>query len=839
MKEPVGYDKLPHRGAGSAAGAGDLSAKPVLLRQRMPGRNSRQRKAVAALFSCGIEEVFMKRLFLSLIFSLCLAGTAFGAEFPIADPAELAGKNLGVATGSVQAIWAPEDFPDAQEVYCTNFADGTLALETGVIDALYGSDMPFRYIIAEKQDLTLLMTRDEEIRVASIFQKDAEGDLLRERFNEYLARMRESGTLARLEEKWLDGPEEIRRFDDPSEPPDVNGKLMISSQSGCTPLDYMKNGEMVGFEIEVVREFCREMGYQPVFYDTTFDGAIVGVNTGKYDMGAAGLMITEERARSVNFSEPMCVCRGALLVKKGTMQGRPGKAASGESASGETAGQPMAVLSEFDGKRIGVQPGTTQDVTITKTFRNPQVTYYTTFSDAVAALKTGLIDGYFGEDAMLRYAVGYTEDFTVLSAGDDDVAIAPVFQKTERGEKLRGQYNTFLEELRKNGRLEEITRKWFDGPEDVRCMDTSELPDVNGTVIIATEVGYAPFEYMKDGQLVGLEIELQREFCRKYGYRPTFMNTSFDAILMGVSTGKFDIGASGLSVTPERADTVSFGDPFAASHSAILVRSDGGWTGTDTGTAVLTGAESGSGAVREKTDLITSVRAGIHRTFIEEGRWKLFVSGIGVTFLITMLSVLFGTVAGFGLYLLCRNGNRAANTVVKAVAWLVSGMPLVVFLMVLFYVVFAKSGYSGTTVAIIGFTIVFALTMFHLMESGEKAVSPGQKEAAYALGYSDMSTFLRIILPQAARHFLPSYEGEVVSLMKATAVVGYITVMDITKISDVVRGRTYDALFPLLAVVAAYFLLAAIYRAAVRLVMKKVDTRNRPHEKIMKGVEIR
>lgn len=358
-------------------------------------------------------------------------------------------------------------------------------------------------------------------------------------------------------------------------------------------------------------------------------------------------------------------------------------------------------------------------------------------------------------------------------------------------------------------------------------MDTSELPNINGTVIIGTEIGYVPHEYIKDGKLVGLETELLREFCKTYGYSPVFYNAPFDSIIVGVYTGKFDIGASAITITEERAKTVNFGNQFLTCYPSLLVKRDGGWTGTD---IVKIDKNNFDGL---------NFIAGFNRTFLEEDRWKMFVNGAVVTFLITLFSVIFGTAMGFGIYLLCRNGNRFANTIVNAVDWFITGMPLVVFLMVLFYIVFAKSDLSGMSIAIVGFSIVFSLTMFHLLKLGEGAIDLGQKEAAYALGYSDIDTFLRIILPQAANHFLPYYKGEVVSLIKATAVVGYITVMDITKIGDVIRGRTYDAVFPLLAVVVVYFLLSGIFEVVIKLVMKKVDTKSRPQSKIMEGVEIR
>ena len=507
----------------------------------------------------------MKRIFSSLILaltlSLALAANTFAAEFPKVDPEEYAGKKIGVTTGSVQERWAKDDFKDSKLVYVTNIADGALALETGVIDALYSSDLPIRFFIGENPNKTMLRVREEGVPVAPIFAQNEEGDKLRAQFNEYIAKVEKDGTLKRLEDKWIDGPEEIREFEDPSTPPAVNGKLNIITMSGTPPFNYVKNRQITGFEIEVVREFCREIGYEPVFVDASLDGVIMGVHTGKYAMGASALMFTEERAKSVNFSNQICECKGALLVNK-------------------------------------------------------------------------------------------------------DIAT-------------------------------------------------------------------------------------------------------------------------------------------------------------------------------EKQGFFTSISEGFKRTFIEEDRWKMFASGIWATFLITTLSVLFGTALGFLLYLLCRNGNKIANTIVNAVNWLVTGMPLVVFLMVLFYIVFVKTDMSSMTVAIIGCTLIFALTVFQLMQLGERAVPLGQKEAAYSLGYNDLDTFIRIILPQAAQHILPPYQREVVSFVKATAVVGYISVMDITKIGDIVRGRTYDAVFPLLAVVVSYFILCAIAKVAVKYLIKKVDTKTRKQSEIMKGVEIR
>ncbi|MBO7698655.1 MAG: ABC transporter permease subunit, partial [Erysipelotrichaceae bacterium] len=110
-------------------------------------------------------------------------------------------------------------------------------------------------------------------------------------------------------------------------------------------------------------------------------------------------------------------------------------------------------------------------------------------------------------------------------------------------------------------------------------------------------------------------------------------------------------------------------------------------------------------------------------------------------------------------------------------------------------------------------------------------------QAAFTLGYSEKMTFYKIILPQAIRYIMPSYKAEIVSLIKATAVVGYIAVQDLTKVGDQVRSRTYEAFFPLIIVTILYFVLAAILSAFINRIDFVSDRRKRSPEQILKGVD--
>jgi ABC-type amino acid transport system permease subunit len=133
------------------------------------------------------------------------------------------------------------------------------------------------------------------------------------------------------------------------------------------------------------------------------------------------------------------------------------------------------------------------------------------------------------------------------------------------------------------------------------------------------------------------------------------------------------------------------------------------------------------------------------------------------------------------------------------VSWLVGGIPTILLLMVLYYLIFVDwATIDGIWVAIIGFTILFGYTVLEILTTSVSAIGKGQEEGARALGYNSTQTFFHVILPQALRVAFPQIKSELVSLIKETSIVGYISIADLTRMSDIVRGRTYEAFFPLI-----------------------------------------
>ena len=119
------------------------------------------------------------------------------------------------------------------------------------------------------------------------------------------------------------------------------------------------------------------------------------------------------------------------------------------------------------------------------------------------------------------------------------------------------------------------------------------------------------------------------------------------------------------------------------------------------------------------------------------------------------------------------------------------------------------------------------------------AIGSGQIRAAYSLGYSDRKAFFRIILPQAMPFIFSPLRGDMSALLRATAVVGYIAVQDLTKMADIVRSRTYDALFPLISIAVIYFILEALINLSAKRVEPLFDPKRRKREDILKGVKRR
>ena len=219
---------------------------------------------------------------------------------------------------------------------------------------------------------------------------------------------------------------------------------------------------------------------------------------------------------------------------------------------------------------------------------------------------------------------------------------------------------------------------------------------------------------------------------------------------------------------------------------------------------------------------LNSLADSFINNLIAEQRYRMILDGLQITLIITFCSAILGTLLG-GLVCWMRMSRRQwLQKVAKVYIDIMRGTPVLVVLMLMYYVIMAPMEATGIVVAIVTFGMNAAAYIGEMLRSGIEGIDKGQTEAGLALGYTPRQTFFKIVLPQVVKAVMPVYEGEIISLLKGTSIVGYIAVADMTRASDLIRSRTFDAFFPLIITAIIYFFMAwLIGRLLTALVNKQ------------------
>ena len=366
-----------------------------------------------------------------------------------------------------------------------------------------------------------------------------------------------------------------------------------------------------------------------------------------------------------------------------------------------------------------------------------------------------------------------------------------------------------------------MKKKWTGSDESVKVLPQLDYPGTNGTLRVAHDIAAEPMEYVgADGTSAGYDLELMLRIGEILDRKVEFTGVDFSALIPMLQGKKADAAVGCMSITDERKKMVDMSDSYYDGGLYFVVRKvDESQTAT---------------AAKQDRNFWKGLEASFTRTFLTENRWKLVLDGLEVTVLISICSGLLGSLMGFGICMLRRSKKRLASLLAAGFIRLIQGTPIVVLLMILYYIIFGKMDISAILVAIFGFAVNFGVYVSEMMRTGIDAVDKGQIEAAHAIGFTKAKTFWKITFPQAARHFLPVFKGEFISMVKMTSVVGYIAIQDLTKVSDIIRSRTLEAFFPLIATAVIYFLVANVLTMLLTRLEIKLDPKRRKHT--VKGV---
>ena len=222
----------------------------------------------------------------------------------------------------------------------------------------------------------------------------------------------------------------------------------------------------------------------------------------------------------------------------------------------------------------------------------------------------------------------------------------------------------------------------------------------------------------------------------------------------------------------------------------------------------------------QKIDWLNDLIETFVRCFIEEDRYKLLLNGIGVTVKVALLAAVLGLLIGFIIAICNLSKNKILNFFGRIYTDVIRGTPSVTQLMIIYFVVFATVHWEKWIIAAIAFAINSGAYVSEIIRAGILSIDKGQSEAGRSLGLSSSQTMFYIVVPQAVKNIFPAMCNEFITLIKETAIVGYVGLVDIQKAGDFIKSATYEAFMPLIGTAIIYFVLIKI----LTLILGKVET---------------
>ena len=247
------------------------------------------------------------------------------------------------------------------------------------------------------------------------------------------------------------------------------------------------------------------------------------------------------------------------------------------TAASEASTQAIQTLDDLNGKTVGVQLGTTGDLMMSEEVGKADglnlagVEQYSKAADAVQALLTNKIDAVCIDDQVAKnFVAANPDELTMLDTAykEESYAIAVSKDNPELTEALNGA----IAELKEDGTLDAILNKYIAKEEGATGYVTPEGTEYpNGTLVMATNAAFDPYEYIENGEIVGIDAEFAKALCDKLGYDLEIEDMEFDSIIAAVVSGKADFGMAGMTVTPEREEQINFTDTYCTAAQNIIV----------------------------------------------------------------------------------------------------------------------------------------------------------------------------------------------------------------------------------------------------------------------------
>ena len=470
---------------------------------------------------------------------------------------------------------------------------------------------------------------------------------------------------------------------------------------------------------------------------------------------------------------------------------------------------------EMGGATVGLLTGMPFEDMITK--RIPDIggfAYFASMPDETLALKAKKIDAIFINNALIDFAAAHNPDLVKMEDHYLDSNFGFAFPK---GDPQRDVWGAIIDRMKADGTIDALWEKWMLSDDPVKEMPKQDWPGNAGTIRVACADSFEPMSYVgKDNEMMGFDVEILLSIARELDLEVEFIPMEFGALMPTIQAGKADMAIGDIVITAERAEIMDFA-PYAPAYFTMLIR------------------QTETGVTEENKTFFTGLAESFERTFVKEGRYKMILSGLGMTVLISVTAAAIGLAMAYGLVFVRRMDHPVYNRLISVYCALIAGIPAAVILMVLYFIIFGSADIPAVIVAIIGFSLIYCARAYGIIWNAVTSIDNGQREAALALGYNEALAFKEVILPQSHNLYLSLLYSQFIMLMKETSVAGYITVLELTRAGDLIRSRTMEAFFPLISIAAIYFLLTMLVTRIFQSFDNYLEIKHDSHK--IKGVD--
>ena len=338
--------------------------------------------------------------------------------------------------------------------------------------------------------------------------------------------------------------------------------LTVALSPDFAPMEFIdtsKSGQdqYVGFDVTLAKFIADELGMDLEIKAMSFDACQTAVQTGSVDLAISGFSWTEARAENFYLSDYYYAGDNETEQVIITTADKAGAFSTADDFSGLTVGcQDASLQADLCNSQLPT------DCTI-KPFK--------AIDDAILSLMSGKIDAVCIDDQVAKNFVAANPDSLVVL--DTPYATEDYAACVAKGnDQLTEAMNAAIAELKNNGTLDAILDKYINKTEGAVGYVTPEGTEYpNGELTMATNATFEPYEYIQNGEVIGLDVDFAKAICDQMGYKLHVEDMEFDAIIPAVQSGKADFGMAGMTVTPERAESINFTDSYCTGVQSIIV----------------------------------------------------------------------------------------------------------------------------------------------------------------------------------------------------------------------------------------------------------------------------